>query len=185
MPITIESGPTSGSTRVVVKPGLLHPAGAVGAGVVEAARRLDEHVQAHHQAERVLRSVVVDDRLVDDERAARRAARRTPWRSASSSSADPSRAGCGPSARRRPSADPASKKLPGDEGAADRRRPAPRRTPRRSARPPAGRSPMPRRCGLASAICAARSPCAVPTSTNVLVVLPRKRCARSSCWRRG
>ena len=104
MPITIESGPTSGSTRVDENPAASHPARAVGAGVVEAARRLDEHVEAHHQPERVLRSVVVDDRLVDDERAAGREARRRPSRSASSSWADPSRAGCGPSARRRPSA---------------------------------------------------------------------------------
>src|SRR5450432_1400149 len=52
--------------------GLLQPAGAVGARVVEAARSLDEHVQAHHEAERVLAPVVVDDRFVDHERAAAR-----------------------------------------------------------------------------------------------------------------
>ena len=33
------------------KPGVLHPARAVGAGVVEASRRLDEHVQAHQQVQ--------------------------------------------------------------------------------------------------------------------------------------
>ncbi len=71
MAITIESGPTSGSTRVDGEAGLLHPGRAVRAGVVESARRLDQHVQAHHQPERVLRSVVVDDRLVDDQGAAR------------------------------------------------------------------------------------------------------------------
>ena len=104
MPTTIESGPTRCSTRVDEKPASRIQPAAVGAGVVEAARRLDQHVEAHHQAERVLRPIVVDDRLVDDERAARPAARRTPSRSASAWSADPSRAGCAPSGRRRPSA---------------------------------------------------------------------------------
>ena len=50
--------------------GFLHPALAVGAGVVESGRRFDQHVQAHHQAERVLRAVVVDDAFIDDQRAA-------------------------------------------------------------------------------------------------------------------
>src|ERR1044072_2360344 len=51
---------------------LAHPALAVGAGVVEAARRLDEHVEAHQKPGRVLAPVIVNQRLVDDERAARR-----------------------------------------------------------------------------------------------------------------
>jgi len=38
-----------------------HPGAAVGTGVVEAARGLDEHVQAHEQTEGVRPAVVVDD----------------------------------------------------------------------------------------------------------------------------
>ena len=68
--MTIESGPDEGLDACGREARLLHPSAAIGAGVVEAARRLDEHVQAHHQTERVLRSVIVDDRLVHDERAA-------------------------------------------------------------------------------------------------------------------
>ncbi len=56
--------------------GFFHPAHAIGAGVVEAAGGFDEHVQAHQQAEGILRAVVVDDRFVDDERAAAGRARR-------------------------------------------------------------------------------------------------------------
>ena len=52
--------------------GILHPALAVGAGEVEAAGGLDEHVEAHHKAEGVLRAVIVDDRFEDDEGAAGR-----------------------------------------------------------------------------------------------------------------
>ena len=50
--------------------GFLHPADAVGAGVVEAAGGFDEHVEAHEEAEGVLGAVVVDDAFVDDEGAA-------------------------------------------------------------------------------------------------------------------
>src|SRR3954467_3136201 len=46
-----------------------HPSHAVGGGVVEAMLGLDEHVQAHQQSERVLGSIVVDNGLVDDQRA--------------------------------------------------------------------------------------------------------------------
>src|SRR3954463_14234706 len=46
-----------------------HPSHALGGGVVEAMFGLDEHVQAHQQSERVLGSVVVDNGLVDDQRA--------------------------------------------------------------------------------------------------------------------
>ena len=46
---------------------LFHPADAIGAGVIEAAGGFDEHVEAHHEAERVLGTVVVDERVVDDE----------------------------------------------------------------------------------------------------------------------
>ena len=40
---------------------------AVGSGVVEASWGLDEHVEAHHEAQGVLGTVVVDDGLGDDE----------------------------------------------------------------------------------------------------------------------
>jgi hypothetical protein len=39
---------------------VFHPAAAVCSGVVEPAIGFDEHVQAHHQAKDVLRSVVVN-----------------------------------------------------------------------------------------------------------------------------
>ena len=55
MPTTIESGPTQVLDARLAEAGLAHPAAAVGAGVVEAAGRLDQHVQAHQQAEGVLR----------------------------------------------------------------------------------------------------------------------------------
>ena len=54
----------------LAKAGLFHPALAVGAGVVEAAGGFDKHVQAHHQAERILGTVVIDDAFIDDERPA-------------------------------------------------------------------------------------------------------------------
>src|SRR6267378_2484711 len=56
----------------VAESGLLHPADAVRAGVIEAARSLDQHVQAHQEAEGVFLAVVVDDRVVSYERATRR-----------------------------------------------------------------------------------------------------------------
>lgn len=40
---------------------LLHPSNAVCAGVIESAFGLDQHIQAHHQSECVLRPVVVND----------------------------------------------------------------------------------------------------------------------------
>jgi len=49
---------------------LLHPADAVGAGVVEATGRFDQHVEAHQQAEGVFLPGIVDDRVVNDHRAA-------------------------------------------------------------------------------------------------------------------
>lgn len=35
-------------------PGFFHPGLAIGARIVEASRRFDQHVQAHHQAEGIL-----------------------------------------------------------------------------------------------------------------------------------
>ena len=70
MPTTIESGPTRCSTRLSRKPASCIHSTAVGAGVVEAAGRLDQHVEAHQQAEGVVAALVVDDRVVDDQRAA-------------------------------------------------------------------------------------------------------------------
>src|SRR3984893_2448534 len=52
------------------EPGLAHPRLAVGSGKVETARRLDQHVQAHQQTECVLAPLVIDDRLIDNKRAA-------------------------------------------------------------------------------------------------------------------
>jgi len=53
----------------LAEPGVLKPSAAVGAGVVEPAFGLDQHVQAHQQSERVLASLVVDDGVVDYQRA--------------------------------------------------------------------------------------------------------------------
>jgi hypothetical protein len=49
--------------------GFLHPTHAIGAGVIETASGLDQHVQAHEQTEGVLGPVVVDDAVINDERA--------------------------------------------------------------------------------------------------------------------
>src|SRR6201996_7648639 len=46
---------------------LLHPANAIGAGIVEASWRFDEHVEAHQQTKYILRSIVVDHSVVDHE----------------------------------------------------------------------------------------------------------------------
>jgi hypothetical protein len=47
----------------------LHPSGAIGSRVIEAAGRLYQHVQTHQQAECVLPAVIVDEGFVDDYRA--------------------------------------------------------------------------------------------------------------------
>jgi len=52
------------------EPGLAHPSLAVGSRKIEAARRFDQHVQAHQQTKRVFAPLVVDDRLIENERAA-------------------------------------------------------------------------------------------------------------------
>jgi hypothetical protein len=52
------------------EPDIRHPTPAVGARVVKAARGLDQHVEAHQKPEGVLAPLVVDDRLIDDQRAA-------------------------------------------------------------------------------------------------------------------
>src|SRR5207249_195227 len=44
-----------------------HPADAIGAGVIEPAIGLDQHVEAHQQAEDVLAALVVDHRVIDDQ----------------------------------------------------------------------------------------------------------------------
>ncbi len=46
----------------------LQPLLALRAGVVEAIGQLDQHVQAHQQPEDVLAAVVVDDRVIADDR---------------------------------------------------------------------------------------------------------------------
>ena len=51
----------------IAEAGFFDPVGAVGAGVVEAAGVFDEHVEAHHETEGVLRTVIVDDGIVDNE----------------------------------------------------------------------------------------------------------------------
>src|SRR6201996_6398149 len=50
----------------VAETGFVHPADAICAGVVESSGCFDEHVEAHEKAEGVLRAVVVDDALVDE-----------------------------------------------------------------------------------------------------------------------
>jgi hypothetical protein len=46
-----------------------HPRGAIAARVVEAARRLDQHVQAHQKPESIFEAIIVYDRLENDQRA--------------------------------------------------------------------------------------------------------------------
>ena len=67
MPITIESGPTSGSTRLWLKPAARIPTLAIASGIVEAAARLDQHVKAHQQPERVLTPVIVNNRFMHNQ----------------------------------------------------------------------------------------------------------------------
>jgi len=50
--------------------GRAHPADTVGAGVVEAAARPDQHAEAHQEAGCVLAPLVVDQLVIDDEHAA-------------------------------------------------------------------------------------------------------------------
>jgi hypothetical protein len=47
---------------------LAHPRSTICAREVEASLGLDQHVQAHQQAERILPALVVDDSLINDER---------------------------------------------------------------------------------------------------------------------
>lgn len=47
--------------------GVAHPGLAVGAVVVEPTEGLDQHVQAHQQAEGVAAALVVDDGVIDDQ----------------------------------------------------------------------------------------------------------------------
>src|SRR5579872_2591470 len=51
---------------------LLHPAHAVGAGIVKPALCLDQHVQTHEETERILPPVIIDDAFVYDKRSAAR-----------------------------------------------------------------------------------------------------------------
>ncbi len=61
--MTIESRPVSGLDPRLQEPSLTHPGLTVGAGKVETARRLDQHVQAHHETESIFAPLVIDDRL--------------------------------------------------------------------------------------------------------------------------
>ena len=48
-----------------------HPRLTIGAGVIKAAPRFDEHVQTHQQAERIRAALIVDEGFVNNERAVR------------------------------------------------------------------------------------------------------------------
>src|SRR5882757_4998605 len=48
---------------------LLEPADAIGSGEIAAFAGFNQHVQAHQESERILPALVIDDRIVDDERA--------------------------------------------------------------------------------------------------------------------
>src|SRR5215469_10434619 len=54
----------------VAESDISQPAAAIGRRIVEARVGFDEHVQAHEQAESISSALVVDDRVVDDKRAA-------------------------------------------------------------------------------------------------------------------
>ena len=55
-----------------LKPGFLHPPGAVGTGEIETAVGRDQHIEARDQAGRVAAAGIIDQALVDDQRSARR-----------------------------------------------------------------------------------------------------------------
>src|SRR5690349_782899 len=57
---------------VATEAGLTAPAPEIRAGEVEGVAELDEHVERHHHAERVLAARIVDEVLDCDERPARR-----------------------------------------------------------------------------------------------------------------
>jgi len=48
----------------------LHPTDAIVAGVIESAGSFNQHIQAHEQAEGILRAIVIDEGFVDDHGAA-------------------------------------------------------------------------------------------------------------------
>src|SRR5215472_19019742 len=50
--------------------GIAHPAAAIGAREIKPGLGLDQHVKAHEQAEGVPPAIVINDRLINDERAA-------------------------------------------------------------------------------------------------------------------
>ena len=50
----------------------VHPGFAIGPRIVVTAAGLDQHVKAHEETKGVLAPLIVDDRIVDDERAALR-----------------------------------------------------------------------------------------------------------------
>src|SRR6516225_500312 len=50
--------------------GVAHPAAAIRTREVETGLCLDQHVQAHEQAKRVLSPLIIDNRFADDERPA-------------------------------------------------------------------------------------------------------------------
>jgi hypothetical protein len=50
----------------------VHPAFAIGPRIVVTASGLDQHVKAHEETKGILAPLIVDDRIVDDERAAPR-----------------------------------------------------------------------------------------------------------------
>jgi hypothetical protein len=52
------------------KTGISHPADTVGAGKVEPASGLDQHVEARQQTSQVSPARIVDQKLVDDQRPA-------------------------------------------------------------------------------------------------------------------
>jgi hypothetical protein len=56
----------------ITEAGLAHPVHAIRARAVEAGRRFDQHVQAHEQVEGILAPLVIDHRIVDDQRASAR-----------------------------------------------------------------------------------------------------------------
>ena len=52
--------------------GFVHPSLAVRAGEIESTRRLNQHIEAHQEAERIFASFIVDQCFVDEQRSANR-----------------------------------------------------------------------------------------------------------------
>jgi hypothetical protein len=70
--MTIDSMPVRPSDVSFGKAGVGHPVAAIGAGIVEAGIRLDQHDQNHQQTRNIPASIIVDEVFIHNQRPALR-----------------------------------------------------------------------------------------------------------------